>query len=367
MRRRFEQIIKAEVNEVWNDKRQKNNKKKQHLENKHKPRKEEKEFRGIPIGDKELGEDVELNEDEKEFLKLPKSATDYVRVDRDKVKTSIQVTAAKLRMSLMEQEGNDSQGMEVPDDELMLAGRRVYDPDEGNVDMSKKKVTDMANCRRITVPDAATVSKESELQVLIDNLEDVLMKAGKEEASCLKAGGVVKSTMTEQQGRGRESLLKREKNGELVLVGSDKSGKLIPMSPGLYRECMEPHVQGDSVHTREEVLEAEKQFNGATRQILRAFKVGEGWGHEARFQMAGRAENNEVPHLNQLVKDHKPTLVTRPVCRAQVQQARNGPLAEVVCEILNPFVEEADRNRRTEVRSTEELCAEMKRVNENIE
>ena len=113
-------------------------------------------------------------------------------------------------------------------------------------------------------------------------------------------------------------------------------------------------------------MKAEKQFNGASKQILRAFKFGETWGHGDRFVMAGKAENNEVPDLNQLVKDHKPTLQTRPVCRAQVTQAPNGPIAELLCEILNPFVEEADRESRTEVKSQEELCSEMNKVNTRI-
>ena len=130
---------------------------------------------------------------------------------------------------------------------------------------------------------------------------------------------------------------------------------------------MHPHIQGDDVQSLEDVHKAELLFNGATKQILRTFKFGEGWGQEDRFQMAGKSENNEVPDLNQLVKDHKPTLQTRPVCRGQGHQAPNGPLAEVVCEILNPFVEEADKHRRTEVRSTEELCAEIRLANERLQ
>ena len=70
--------------------------------------------------------------------------------------------------------------------------------------------------------------------------------------------------------------------------------------------------------------------------------------------------------MNQLVKDHKETLKTRPVCRCKVQQAPNGPLADLVCEVLNPFVEEADKDRKTEVKSTEELCAEVKVAIERI-
>ena len=77
-------------------------------------------------------------------------------------------------------------------------------------------------------------------------------------------------------------------------------------------------------------------------------------------------ENNEIPSLNQLVKDHKNFLATRPVCRAQVKQAPNGPLSSLVCQILDPFVQEADKERRTDLKSTEELCHEMKAANNEI-
>ena len=58
---------------------------------------------------------------------------------------------------------------------------------------------------------------------------------------------------------------------------------------------------------------------------------------------------------------------TRPVCKAQVNQSPNGLLADLVCEVLSPFVEEADKENRTDLASTEELCAQIKKVNDKIE
>ena len=46
---------------------------------------------------------------------------------------------------------------------------------------------------------------------------------------------------------------------------------------------MEPHITGDTIHTRDEVDQAEKQFNGAAAQILKVFKVGEDWRHELKI------------------------------------------------------------------------------------
>ena len=282
------------------------------------------------------------------------------------MKTSIQVTAAKLRMSLQDQDEGAARGLDDQEEEAVLASKRVYDPEEGKVDFRKKKVTDMKTCKRITVPYAAEASKEAKIQVLVNNLEDAVKRNRKKEAACLKAGGPESlSTMSDAARAGKQSILEREKAGELVLLASDKSGKLAVMSPTLYRDCMQPHLEGDTEHTREEVIEAERQFNGAATQILRAFKVGEDWGHQDRFKSACSAKNNEIPSLSQYVKDHKEELKTRPVCKAQVQQSPNGPLADLLCEVLNPYVEEADKASRTEVRCTEELSSRLQIVNED--
>ena len=37
-----------------------------------------------------------------------------------------------------------------------------------------------------------------------------------------------------------------------------------------------------------------------------------------------------------------------------------------MCTVLDPFVQEADRGDRTEIRSTEELCCDLKAANERI-
>ena len=69
---------------------------------------------------------MDLNQNEKEYLKLPNSMTDFVKIDSEKMKTGVQVMAAKLRMSVKDgEEENSSQGME--DEETGLAARRVYD------------------------------------------------------------------------------------------------------------------------------------------------------------------------------------------------------------------------------------------------
>ena len=146
--------------------------------------------------------------------------------------------AAKLRMALKNQEETGEEGLEVEEQEALLASRRVFDPEAKIEDMRKLRVTDLPTCKRITVPEAAEPVKEAKIQVLIDGLEEATRKNGRK--TCPKAGKSSLSTLTDQQRRGKESLLRREKAGELIMVGSDKSGKNIPMSVELYKSCMEP-------------------------------------------------------------------------------------------------------------------------------
>ena len=122
---------------------------------------------------------------------------------------------------------------------------------------------------------------------------------------------------------------------------------------------MESNIRGDTIHTREDVDLVEKQFNDASAQILKAFRMGEEWHHEDRHKSAYRDSHNMAPSLSQMVKYHKDTLKTRPVCRARADKAPNGPLAHLVGDILDPFIREADSKDRTEVISTEELCHEL--------
>ena len=160
--------------------------------------------------------------------------------------------------------------------------------------------------------------------------------------------------------------MSREKSGELVIMASDKSGKRAAMRTGLYKELMEPHMVGDTIHTRDPVDAKEKFFNTASTQVLRSLNMGGDWGHGDRFKSAHRASFNQVPSVNELVKDLKETLKTRPVCRAKANQTPNGPLSELVGELLNPYIEAADREQRNEVTSTEELCHEIEEVNKRI-
>ena len=388
IKKEFKRIMRKEVQDEWDDRKEKNKLKKDHLEKKYKVRKEEGKVKGIAVGDEELGEDteeikvlaynVELSSDEQEYMKVPNSLTDFAPVDVEGIKTDIKAMEAKLRMSVREEEEQPARGLEdeaaargLEDKEAEMASRRVYDESLRVADFRKKRVNDTGLNKRIKLPEPVAIQKETKIQSLVDDLEELAVKAGKGAAACLRAGKAgtgpgPPSSLTVAQQRGRASIKAREKAGELVLVCSDKSGKRAVMTPEVYKQLMEPHIRGDTIHTRDEVDQVEHRFNGASAQILKAFGVGKDWGHEDRLKSAYSACHNMVPSLSQLVKDHKETLKTRPVARARADQAPNGPLAALVGDILDPYIQEADVANRTEVISTEELCHVTEETNEKI-
>ena len=130
---------------------------------------------------------------------------------------------------------------------------------------------------------------------------------------------------------------------------------------------MSQHTEGDTVVSRDDVDLAEKHLNAAARQMVRTFNFGGDWGHEDRINSASWAHSNKVPSLGGLVKTHKEELKMRPVCYAKSNQCPNGPLANLLCISLDPFIEAADGGNRTEAESTEELCNAIGTTNSKIE
>ena len=125
-----------------------------------------------------------------------------------------------------------SQGME--DKETEMASSRVYDKNSRTADFSRKRGTDTGLHKRIKLPDPVTIQKETKIQALVDDLEEATMKAGRQASMFLRDGRPTQSTLTEYQLKGRTSVKAREKAGELVLVGSDKSGKRAVMTTDIY-------------------------------------------------------------------------------------------------------------------------------------
>ena len=89
-------------------------------------------------------------------------------------------------------------------------------------DYSRKRATDIKQNTKIHLPKAVKVEEEASLEMLRMEWRQVFKESTKE--NCDKKGNP-KSNLTQQERRGMKSLKKRLKDGEIVVLPTDKSGR----------------------------------------------------------------------------------------------------------------------------------------------
>ena len=85
-------------------------------------------------------------------------------------------------------------------------------------------------------------------------------------------------------------------------------------------------------------------MNGNVAMGVKMFNVGQSWNHSDIVRESLIRRSCKVPKMTLLLKDHKEQKSdslpsTRPVVSACV--GTNGPLSELICELLEPVVNEA--------------------------
>ena len=103
---------------------------------------------------------------------------------------------------------------------------------------------------------------------------------------------------------GLDSLQKRVKEGELVIMKTDKSGKLVPIDRDVYVEMGKAHTSGDEEITMAEVLKMSEDIDNHSSAYLRMFNMGEAWGHQKRLRRSFLGGQAPSP-MYLLIKDHK--------------------------------------------------------------
>ena len=84
--------------------------------------------------------------------------------------------------------------------------------------------------------------------------------------------------------KGLKKLKKRIANGEIVLVKTDKSGKMAVIEKEKYLSIGNKGNKIDKPLTRKEVKRIEKKLNDHTRMICKLLNSGESHGHMDRIQ-----------------------------------------------------------------------------------
>ena len=355
------------------------------------------EIDGVVMEDRSLGDQfeakvrqyggVQLDEDEMEALKMQPNFAVYEEVNDLEFMANTEKTFNSLRWSencrsksTTSTTGGDRSNEPDIDNRDEPSELDIENQDEPNNNRrnersenaepepkpffdEKSKTFDATNLRngdipfrkRIAIPECAEMTTEAKLTLCRERLNEVLKNYKENEMS-------KKTNLTTQQRRGLEKLKKRVKNKEIVCFKTDKSGSMSVDTPSNYIESMKPHLEGTIQSTEEEYEKTEKLLNAHMQTWCRIVKM------EKRVAQDFITENNEIPPLYGLRKDHKEIPAgeeekgppQRPVCGAVV--ASNYRLSHFVSSILQPVIQQA----KHPCTSTEDMLSRVKVVNETV-
>jgi hypothetical protein len=330
----------------------------------------EEEMKELKKAEKAVVEGVEIDDDEEAYLNIPKSMADHAELDVIKAMNDINIMGDKIRWSLMEEEDRKKREADRPnrtkeeedvEREKEAKSKRIVDNESMKVEFSKKRVTSMKSCTRITLPQSLGGAMEAKIDTLVGGLTDAVRR----ESNRIK-GRKNKSVYSESELRGKAKIKKRETDKELVVVSTDKSGKRAALETDRYRQKVAAHTAGDPIVTVAEVDKIEENMSALAQSVARSLRIGENWGHTERVRAACKTKFSKIPTLDILLKDHKggDDLPARPVCRSS--NSPNGVLGDIVSDYLEILADEKAAEKGTEVRSTEEMCAKLEEVNNKI-
>ena len=119
----------------------------------------------------------------------------------------------------------------------------MFDQEEMEIDYRKRRATACKHNTNVVLPGPLSPGQEQEIEcrrVEWGKIFDTFMMEFTDE------DGVQENNLTEEEARGLKKLQKRVKDGSLVVVRTDKSGRFSVMS-------MEEYERAGAVHTRNDV------------------------------------------------------------------------------------------------------------------
>ena len=328
--------------------------------------------------------EVELNEDEEAVLRMHPKMAIVSRLDPGYMELNQEIGYTKVRWQIRKEEEEETEdiwtqnqkkqrtGKEEEEEEKKrrkqqeeseledAKGRQVYNPETGDYDERKWRVTDMQECTRIYLPKPLEVKKEAEIEMRREAHAKISRQY--REKFCNERGEQ-ESNLTAQERRGLKSLEKRRNEGEIVITMTDKSTKFCVMKREDYLALGEPHVGKDKEISREEMVKMEKVLNSHALSWCRMWGTGESHGHADRVRASKVTRSGNMAVLYLSYKDHKAEPgKTRPIatgCSSNTLALSNS-VSTIVEALAN-----AEENKR-EVISTEDLIYNTKEHNQEV-
>ena len=207
---------------------------------------------------------VTLSYNEQQILKLPPKFAVEENLPEEGLALDEELSYAKARMTISkeEEEKLEDEGIEEDKDEEFeeelekteAMTRQIYNTKESRFDDRKRRVTDLKECARVTLPKPLDTKHEALIEMRRGTNQRVYNDYRKEK--CNKKGEV-EGNLTEEEKDGLKSLQKKIKNQEIVILKTDKSGKLCVVSWEEYIRMGREHTGRDQEIDRKTIIEKE--------------------------------------------------------------------------------------------------------------
>ena len=119
-------------------------------------------------------------------------------------------------------------------DELDAQCRQIFDPVEKVFDDRKRRVTDLRECTRVTLPKPMKERDEALIEIRRGVIEKIFGEH--RDANCKK--DLQPNNLSKEEAEGLESLQKKIQKKEILILKTDKSGKFIAVSEEDYRKML---------------------------------------------------------------------------------------------------------------------------------
>ena len=331
--------------------------------------------------DKSMG----LSDDERNLLKLGPKFCVLARLCDEEFEVELEQALMKVRWDMLgEEKKNKNKNLgdvaieAIQDDDekeecreyeevLDAKTRMVYNVEKNVLDYGKRRTTDVKKNARVIFPRTGSFQVEAKFELIRIEAMQVFEEYAREK--CGK-GGKQHSNLNKSEQRGLKSLLKRTKEGEIVVLPTDKTGNFSVMDRARYEEAGLSHVKKDQEVGWAELRQAQKELNGHTSMLIKIFKIGSDWNHGQRVRESMLGNSLEVCPVHLLFKDHKGWSEDKggvPPTRhvAGGDRGMNLHISEIVSDILEPMVGRVEGGQ--EIISTEDGLSTFEDINVEME
>ena len=248
---------------------------------------------------------------------------------------------------------------DIEEIEIEAKSRQVFDPVEKIFDDRKRRVTDLKECNRITLPKPLPANEEAKIEIRRDVHKRIYEKYRAE--NCNRFGDQ-KSNLSKAEMEGLKSLEKRIKKREIIVIKTDKSSRFAVCNEAAYLRMGRVHTSKDRVVEREELIKIEKILNSHCVAWGKMWQSGDNHEHRSRIINSKKTASENTADLYLLLKDHKEGEKTRPVVTGCTSNTLG--MSNYTASIIEAVA--ASEEKPFEAISSEDMLAKTKDCNRRM-